>query len=381
MDELKNKANLAVCGVFLLLVFGLTITSMVSPVKAFSESENRYLAKKPKFSFESLFDGDYTADYETFITDQFVGRDTWIGIKTAMERAMLKQDINGVYFGKDGYLIEKHDEADIDPEIAERNAERLAQFMQDCVEAFGEGRAHAMIVPTASEILEDKLPPFATGYDQETYIEQIGALLPEQCLVDVTQVLKNHSSEYIFYRTDHHWTATGAYYAYQEWAKACGFLPLSNEDFTVEVAADDFLGTIYSKVNTKVDPDEILLYQTGLPYSVIYNMDGKVKDTLYDREKLEIKDKYAVYLGGNNALVQIDTEVDNGRKLLIVKDSYAHCFAPFAVNHFEQTYMVDFRYFNMPVSQFIEQYGITDVLVLYNAPNFAADTNTLLFTK
>lgn len=376
-----NKGNFVLMSIFLALVFGVTIASMVNPVRAFSENENRYLAQKPEFSLESLYKGDYTADYETFITDQFVGRDSWIGLKTRIERAMLKQDINGVYFGKDGYLIEKHDGADVDSEIAQRNAGRLAGFVKKYSELLGADRVHAMIVPTASEVLKSKLPPFASGYDQETYIEQIASLLPENSLVDVSQVLNNHSSEYIFYRTDHHWTSLGAFYAYQEWAKACGFLPLSNDDFDIETATDEFFGTIYSKVNVNVEPDEIKLYRTGFPYSVIYNMDGNVKDGLYDREKLETKDKYAVYLGGNNALVQIDTQLENGRKLLIVKDSFAHCFAPFAVNHFEQTYMVDFRYFNMPVSQFIEQYGITDVLVLYNTINFATDNNTLSFTK
>lgn len=376
-----NRSNLALTGLFLVLVFGISIASMVNPVRAFSENENRYLAQSPEFSLKRLYSGEFTSDYETFITDQFVARDTWIGLKTMTERAMQKQDINGVYFGKDGYLIEKHSDADIDQETADRNAGRLVDFVKKYSELLGEDRVHAMIVPTASEILKDKLPPFAAGYDQETYVEQIASQLPENSLVNVGQVLKNHSSEYIFYRTDHHWTSLGAFYAYQEWAAACGFQPMAEEDFEIETVTDEFYGTIYSKVNVDVKPDEIKLYRTGLPYSVIYNMDGKVKDGLYDWEKLETKDKYAVYLGGNNALVQIDTQAGNGRKLLIIKDSFAHSFAPFAVNHFEQTYMVDFRYFNMPISKFIEQNGITDILVLYNAVNFATDNNTLSFTK
>jgi len=88
---------------------------------------------------------------------------------------------------------------------------------------------------------------------------------------------------------------------------------------------------------------------------------------------LDTKDKYSVYLNGNNPIVKINSENHNGKKLLIIKDSYAHSFAPFAVNHFETTYMVDLRYFNMPMSRFIEENGITDVLVLYNVNTYVKE--------
>ncbi|HIU68181.1 MAG TPA: hypothetical protein IAC64_11965 [Candidatus Caccomorpha excrementavium] len=384
MDEKKHQSKTSdkiLTALFLVLVFSLTAASILNPVRAYSENENRYLAQMPEFSFESLFKGKFTSDYETFITDQFVMRDSWIGLKTLTERAMLKQDINGVYFGKDGYLIEKHDASDIDEETADRNAQRLADFINQYSAVLGEDRVHAMLVPTAQEILEDKLPPFAEGYDQEAYIEQVQALIPGGNLVDVSDALREHASEYIFYRTDHHWTTLGAYYAYREWASASGLTPYEQEDYTIETVTDEFYGTLQSKVNIKPEPDEIRLYCTDASYSVIYNLDGNVKDTLYNMEALETKDKYTVFLGGNNALVQIGTEADNGRKLLIIKDSFAHCFAPFAADHFEETYMVDFRYFNMPISDFIEEYGITDILVLYNVINFVEDNNTLAFTR
>ena len=170
MDEKKYQSKTSdkiLTALFLVLVFSLTADSILNPVRAYSENENRYLAQMPEFSFESLFEGEFTSDYETFITDQFVMRDSWIGLKTLTERAMLKQDINGVYFGKDGYLIEKHDASDIDEETADRNAQRLADFINQYSAVLGEDRVHAMLVPTAQEILEDKLPPFAEGYDQE----------------------------------------------------------------------------------------------------------------------------------------------------------------------------------------------------------------------
>ena len=92
---------------FLILIFGLTIGSLLVKPKAFSEEENRYLAEKPEFSWKALFEGSYTSDYESFITDQFIGRNQWIGWKTDVERLMLRQDINGVYFCQDNYVMEK----------------------------------------------------------------------------------------------------------------------------------------------------------------------------------------------------------------------------------------------------------------------------------
>ena len=107
----------------------------------------------------------------------------------------------------------------------------------------------------------------------------------------------------------------------------------------------------------------------------------KETDTLWDTEQLEGKDKYSVYLGGNHALVEINTDANNGRKLIVIKDSFSHCFVPFLAEHFETIYMVDFRYNNMKVSNFIEENEITDILVLYNTMNFVQDVYSYKFLQ
>ena len=379
-DSKFNKNNVILIAGFLVVLFGLTIASMINPVKAFSENENRILAARPEFSIDSLLSGKFTSDYEEFITDQFVFRDNWIGIKTISERAMLKQDINGVFFGKDGYLIEKHNDTDIDREQLKKNIDRLSEFVKKYSEELGDDRVKVMMIPTASDILVDKLPPFAPGYDQEAFIEQLKTSLNDpKSFVDVRDSLMEKNKEYIFYKTDHHWTSLGAYYAYEAWANAIGVEPWKQEDFNIEKVTSQFYGTIFSKVNTRVKPDDINLYLTkdNVNYELTYNLEeDKKKDTLYDMEQLEGKDKYSVFLGGNNAVVKISTTNQNDRKLLVIKDSFAHSFVPFAVNHYEETHMIDFRYFNMNISQYIEENDITDVLVLYNVINFAKDKNS-----
>lgn len=367
---------------FVLLWSGLIICNLVTPEKGYSENENRFLAGLPNFSNEALLNGEYMNGIDEYINDQFVFRDHWISFKTMAERAMLKPDINSVYFAKDDYLIQKYDKSDISQEQAEKNKERLAEFVQKYVEKLGKDRVNVMLVPTASEILKDKLPPFATGYDQGAYMDEVIEALPEGTFIDVRNTLNQHKDEYIYYRTDHHWTALGAFYAYEQWAKDAGFTPLSQDQFDITLASDQFYGTLHSKVNVNVKPDEIYLYQIkkDMNYQLLYNLTDE-KDTLFDLSKLEGKDKYSVYMGGNNALVDIKTNNKNGRRLLIMKDSYAHSFAPLAINHYEETFMIDFRYFNAGVEEFVEENQITDVLILYNTMGFVEDRNTIKFVK
>lgn len=362
--------------IFVLLIALLSLMSVMGPNRTFSESENRYLAQKPEFSAKALFEGSYTMDYETYITDQFIFRDGFISMKTMSELIMGKKDINGVYFAKDDYLIEVHPESEIDKGLCHRNADRMIQFVNGMKEQEGIRNVSIMIVPTAVVTLEEKLPPFAVTFDQNALIDYIG----EDCgdsFVDVRAVLSEHSNEYIYYRTDHHWTTDGAYLAYDRWARQAGFFALPKEAFDVHVVSDEFLGTLYSKVNYAPQADTIVVYEApdSYRYHVDYNMGQMESDSLYDEEALETKDKYGFFLKGNQAVVDIVTNVENDRRLLIVKDSYAHCFAPFAANHFEEVVMIDMRYLKKPVSQIVEEYGITDILVLYNAIHFAQDTN------
>ena len=106
----------------------------------------------------------------------------------------------------------------MDKSILERNLKRVAEFAKKYAELLGESHVKVMLVPTAFDTLSDKLPSFATGFDQQAMREQAYALLPDSAIVDVSGVLKSHATEYIYYRTDHHWTTLGAYYAYEAWA-------------------------------------------------------------------------------------------------------------------------------------------------------------------
>ena len=378
-----RKYSKSVIILFLLLVFGFTAVTFVWPERTFSENENRVLAAAPEFSVKSLLEGKFMSEYETYITDQFFLRDEWIQLKTLTEIALNKQDINGVYLGKDGYLIERHENLEIDFEMLEKSKNYLVEFVERYTGRLGANRVKVMLVPTASEVLLDKLPPFAQGFDQNGLMDGVYGLLPEGVAVDVRDILKEHADEYIYYKTDHHWTTLGAFYAYQAYCEAKGLEVPALEDATFTEVSDEFLGTVYSKLNLEISKDSmhtVTLPNTPSKIQMTVDMAEKF-DSLYNEEFLSQKDKYSYYLDGNHALTEIASNSEGKGTLLIIKDSYSHCFAPLTLGDYQKVYLVDFRYFNMPISQFITQYRVTDILVLYNAVTFATDTHTGAFVR
>lgn len=379
----NKMANRIITAVFVLLVFGLTIAGFFSPVRARSESENRNLAQKPEFSFEALFakeeEKKYTVLYEKYLSDQFVGRDAWIGLKTRVERLLGKTDINGVYFAKDGYLVTKTESSTVDHVQEEKNITRLVEFVKKYRESLGKEHVHTLIVPTAAYTLVDKLPPFTSEYDQAALLDRLKGELPEGSFIDAREELSAHKDEYIYYRTDHHQTALGAYYDYRAWAKGTGHTVRELSDYEMRIGSEEFYGTLYSKINLPMRADTVTIYDDRKSYRVEYDMSGKKQNGLFVEARLKEKDKYMVYLDGNHAMADIvrQDSGENGEKrtLLVIKDSYAHTFVPFLAQDYDRVIMVDFRYSKMPVSMMVEQFKVTDLLVMYNATNFISDEN------
>lgn len=360
-------------------VLGLfTAASLLWPERGFSETENRFLNQRPRFSLTSLLEGTYGTEYDAYLSDQFPLRDGWVAFKTAADRMTLSQDSNGVYFAKDGYLVEKFESGDIDAGLLGKNQERLADFVDKYEEMLGEGHVKVMLAPSASQILTDRLPPFASPYDQGKIYEPLQERLGAWTVLDLEDLLSDYKGEYIFYRTDHHWTTDGAYLAYRLWAKSIGRTPWEADSFRRELLTDDFHGTIQAKVGGGNRADEMYRWipKENISYQVRHDLEEERFESLYFLDALKTRDKYRVYLDGNHALTEIWSDADEGQgsRLLVVKDSFAHSFVPFAANHFEKVVMVDLRYYNGSLETLAREEGITDVLFLYQAVNFAGDT-------
>lgn len=233
-----------------------------------------------------------------------------------------------------------------------------------------------MVIPNAVDILSDKLPPFASPYDEEQYLKELEAVLPEGMWFDAAAVLREHKEEEIYYRTDHHWTTLAAFYTYQAWAGQQGGVVPSQDDYEIETVTDSFEGTIQSKLGIRTEQDSIELYQhkEDIFYTVEKNGNPEITYSLYDYPSLRTKSKYNVFFGGNHALVKIATRQNTGKRILVVKDSYAHCFVPFLLDGYDQIDMLDIRYYNQKLSELIAEGEYTDFLFLYNASGFAEDT-------
>lgn len=368
MDEKRNAIFTA--GLIFAIILVFTVADFFDGDRTFSDTENRILAAKPEFSWEELFYGNFNTDYEDYVTDQFVGRDKWIGIKTRTDILLQKKEINGVYLAEDDYLIEQHDSADYTQELV---SARLAA-LKKLVDTWD---AKVMLVPTADNIFTDKLPAYASYYDQTAFLEQVKSEVSAENYVDVYSVLKEHVEEPIYYRTDHHWTSLGAYYGYLAWSEAMGRYPYPYSVEDMVTVSENFQGTLHSKINLDIAQDSIQMFPDTQRRPVQVNYDYVEKtETLYEESYLATKNQYGYFLDDNHALVEIDAGFKNGKTIFVIKDSYANCFIPLLTNQYQKIYVLDLRYFNGKLFDFMQscepEEGM-DVLVLYNCIHFLED--------
>lgn len=367
-QSVREKLNAALTvGVICVILLAFTAADFLREDRLFSPQENRLLAAKPELTKSSVLDGSFMKDYETYVTDQFVGRDKWIGIKTGTDVLLQKKEINGVYLGKDDYLIEQHLDADYPRELVEQKLELLEKLVK-------RWDARVMLVPTADNIFPQRLPAYAEAYDQRALLAEVEERVGGEHFINVYDALLQHSGEEIYYRTDHHWTSRGAYYGYQAWAAAVGESPQDFSVETVETVSEDFLGTLYSKVRLPISPDRIEYFpQTEqTPVRIVYDL-KKESSSFYEPSFLETKNQYGYFLDDNHAFIEIDTGHPTGRTLFVIKDSYANCMIPLLASHYEKIYVVDLRYMNGKLFPFMESYepeSGMDVLVLYNCIHF-----------
>ena len=350
----------------LLLAAGLG-AHLLTPDRAFSDREKRSLRQAPTVSWKQIRSGEFGEAIEAYLADQFPARDGWVTVKTLAERLSGKRESGGVYFADDGYLIEIH--RSLDAAQASKNLAALLE-LQQALEGAGIP-LRLMLVPTAAEVLSDKLPAFAPNADQRAVIAAAKDLGLH--VTDVSEALSAHREEYIYYKTDHHWTSLGAYYAWAAWMLDRGETPDPRSAWIREVLCDNFRGTTYAKVNDPLAPyDTIEAWYKTLDHRVDYNEGWYVADSIYERKYLQGSDQYAVFLYSNQATAVVSGEGKG--KLLILKDSYANCFAQFCVDDYAETHLIDLRFFRGSVRQYCADHGITEVLVLYNIPNLCADT-------
>ena len=369
---MKNILKTAYIVLFLAALCAVPVSFPFIKDKEFSENENRYLAAKPDFSFSGLIDGEFTKEAEKYIDDQFPLRDLWTSAKVNILKAVGCRDINGVYLCEDGYLIEKWLDSDFNSKQLKENISAVNLFLT----SHKSEKSSVIIVPTALEILSEKLPYGAPFFDQSDAFEIIEENIDSKIFYNPEDILIKHNNEYIYYRTDHHWTSYGAFLTYCGWTGKSEDVTVKEYDITC--ATNSFLGSLYSKVpGLKCTNDEIFLYneRSNNTYTVFYDYGRTENDSIYADNHLSEKDKYLVFLDGNHPEITIKTSVKNNRKLLIFKDSYANSFIPFLLSDYEEIHIIDPRYFNRKIDEYISENGINEFLFLYNIKNFCEDSS------
>ncbi|MFR2534966.1 MAG: DHHW family protein [Clostridia bacterium] len=352
---------------FLIVWVILILANFFGPKIAFSEQENRYLAKRPSFQLESLLNGEYAENLDTYINDHFIFRKQWLKIKSSMELLLGKKENNHVYIGKEGYLFEKF----IYTKENEENLKKAVAIMEQLAQETNLP-TYFMFVPNSIFVNSDKLPEQVQIANQEKIIDNVYQSCREVIPVDVTQILKAHKEENLYFKTDHHMTSTGAYYTYAAFCITKNQTPKSLFSFKPTLVSNDFLGTFDSKAQiANQEKDEIWIYQN--PTIVEGYYDEEKWNSIYNEAYLSKKDQYSYFLNGNHAKVVLKTKVKNGQKLLIIKDSYAHNLAQFLCDDYEEIHFIDPRYYKDSISSYVKENQITQILFLYNVANLVKD--------
>ena len=360
----NNFINIAFLFLLTSLVAFFSISYIKIPQNSFSEQENRMLQTSPHFSFDKLLDGTYTRQLHNYFSDQVNLRTKMIEIKSIIELSLGKKENNGVLLCKDNYLVEIPSYTENNYQYLKNNLSKIENLMNKLIK--NNVQTISAIIPRKIDVLEDKLPSLYSterdktvwGYVDDSHINLIKPL---------------SEIENSFYKTDHHWTAEGAYTAYTTLTNELGLTPLPLDYFKIETLSKEFVGTTYSKSGFFfTNPEEIAAptIENGKYKMTVVDTNTEF-DTLYDISYINRKDKYGTFLSGNNAHVRIEDTMSNEKEtILIVKDSFSHSLAPYLCEHYNIE-LIDPRYFNGSIEEYIEENNIKTVLFLFGLDTLA----------
>lgn len=350
----------------------LSLVTFFGTHKTYSENEKRMLAEFPKFSLEAVMSGSYQKQLETYISDHISGRDFFVGVDTYFSHLMGRNALGDIYRSDGDYLIN-----------APKN-DSNGHFVKNMnnFEKFADKigvPCSMIIVPSAGYIMEDRLPAFHGQYNDDKLFEKASDLTPSVKFFDarVPLIEAYNEGKQVYYRTDHHLTSSGTYELYKAY---CDFAEINypiESTYTKEIHGG-FYGTTYSSSGYwMTEADNIELWDSGEKVCVTHDEDTKTKwDTVFFKTHLTKKDKYPVFLDGNHSYVKIENPGVKKGNLLIIRDSYAQCFAPFISHNYRNIYMLDMRYYRNSVLGLFEEKEIDEVLFLYGIDTLLTDSST-----
>lgn len=356
----------------IILLFSLLLVFI--PKKEISVTEKRTLEKFPKIELEALSSGTYYNNLEKYFSDHFIFREFLIKFNNNKNYFLGKRKINSTYIGKFRKSLYEEFKPD-----CEENLIKKIEVINQIRKTYPWAEFYTVFVPTSTISRRENLPYFADIYDENKNFSVIRNYLREDIfLVDLFKDFFQKDSN-LYYKTDHHLTSEGAYKAY---LKLKEFYPFETKDAKYEkkLVANDFRGSLYSKVVGILNIyDEIHIYkpEEEIPVLVNYVAEKKKTTSLYNIENLKKDDKYTFFTNGNHAEIDIKTTVHNGKKLLVIKDSYANSMLPFLINDFQEIKVLDLRYFTGSVKEILDTTEYKHVLILYGISTLNSDNSIL----
>lgn len=381
---MKKITHIISVVLFMTILFGFSVAFVVVPDKTYSENENRNLQTFPEFSWESLMDGSFSSEINVYFADQFPLRDLFVSAKALSELALLKGENDGVLLGENGTLavrtfsmfkdrLTRTDGIDLYyKETVQKQLNILNNYAEKSTVP-----VYALIPPRVLDVAADSFK-----YPSDISLSLLAELdtVSPDVLVPVADMLKEKyaSGEYVYYRTDHHWTTLGAYYAYCEIMKSFGresdIIP--REKFAVEVVSEEFYGTTWSKGGFRfIEPDTMEFWSLGNEKNFVTTIGDRSFEGFYDRSYLEKKDKYSAFIGGTNDITLVESVFDEERPVLLMpKDSFANSLVPFLAQHYDLV-LVNMANRMTDISAYIQTYSADRVLIVWNMENLITSGN------
>ncbi len=377
---------------FCLIVFSFAIFFYILPDAEYSEQEKRPLEQAPELNTENFFSGEFAKDINKYYADQFPLRNLFVKIKSAAELGLGKGENNGVLYSYDQLAMKEFLANNIyEFEQSQKKTDRIyldsVKVQLESVNKLADKLSVPLVTvlpPRTIDIADSKFQ-----YDRpdgDKMFDMMNEVLNEKTgYIDTLSLLrpKYEQGEYVYYRTDHHWTTLGAYYVYCEIMESlgCGDKIIPKEEFNIE-SVESFVGSTAASANFpffKKDVIEIWHLDDDSEYEVI--ADGEDMGGFYVKSFADTEDKYSLFMGGVHNTVSITKKGEERKTLLIARDSFSDCLVPFLAREFNIVTI------NLDIIQdvaFAASYYEADaVLIVYNAENIikTANLSNVMFTS
>ena len=377
---MKKRSDILLSVLCLILAVVLGVATLVKPSAELSERENRVMASFPRLSVRSLTEGEFSRGLGSFFEDQFPFRTLFTRVKAESELLMGRRENNGVIYGKAGYLILEAEYDDLS--LFRENLAAIDDFYTEMCNKNIE--TAVFFAPRGVDVLEKYLPDGYPEEEGENVWNIARETLPYMLESNATIEEALCEDEYVWYKTDHHWTPLGAYEGYKNIVTNFDKTAMDISELEYEYICDEFYGSIDSRSESlSGEYDEIFFLRSEDDDDVmVVNYDTcETQRGVYFKEYLSAKDKYKVFMGGNFGHLGVYSETEADREtLLVIKDSFANCTIPFFTNEYELE-IYDLRYFKGKISDEIDKIAPDKILILYGIDTAVTDGSLKLLQR